>query len=60
MGVIHGLKQYEYGGELTVVMPNGEFDLPYREDLLHRKLLNLNKNNKKWVQYKENEIVKEI
>lgn len=44
MGAIHGLKLYDYGGEISVVQNNGDYSLPYRDDLIHRKLLNLNKN----------------
>ncbi len=43
MGVINGLKQYEYGGEITVIQNDNEFEYPFRNDLLHRKLVNFNK-----------------
>lgn len=43
IGVIQGLKQYDYGGEITVVETNGALDYPYRDDLLHKQVMNLNK-----------------
>lgn len=45
MGVINGLKQYDYGGEITVIQNKlNDYSIPFRDDLIHRKLLNLNKD----------------
>lgn len=30
MGIIDGFKQYEYGGEITVISDDEELDYPYR------------------------------
>lgn len=41
------MKLYGYGGELTIVDSTGDMSYPYRDDLLHKKLLNVKKDNKK-------------
>lgn len=47
MGFIHGLKQYDYGGELTVILRDGELSYPYRKEELHRRIVNFRKDAQK-------------
>lgn len=59
MGVIQGLKQFDYGGQITVIQTGDGFDFPYRDDLLHKHVLNLNKG-KIFTSYKDTEIEKNL
>ena len=46
MGCIYGLKQYDFGGEITLIQSQEDSGLPFKHEKLHKSLLNLNDKNK--------------
>ena len=47
MGCIEGLRQYDYGGQLTLIMNNdNDYEFPYKHDKLHKGIINMKKGKK--------------